>query len=139
MLNILLQDLFKQVETELKKEDFTKDFLQKIKENQNPQFLNELITSLLKEPHATKEPEQEIKKEESKYSIDDLVEYYLSNLNETFIHLVNKDKYVVLDVVNIISEDQAKFPTSIVYFDKQLKTTWCRPIVEFSQKFKQLA
>ena len=54
---------------------------------------------------------------------------------QTYRHNVKGTLYVVKEVVNTKTTSPAEFPVSVVYFDKQLETTWCRPLKEFLQKF----
>lgn len=69
-------------------------------------------------------------------SIEELLQHYSPLLCETFFHKVKKTKYVLLEIVNVNSSDPNKFPVSVIYYDKQLKTKWCRPLVEFHNNFK---
>lgn len=69
-------------------------------------------------------------------SISDLSDNYLQKTNLTFIHKEKQTEYILLDVVNSKSTDQEKFPTMVVYYDKQLQTKWCRSLIEFDQKFE---
>ena len=54
---------------------------------------------------------------------------------QTYRHNAKGTLYVVKEVVNTKTNSPAEFPVSVVYFDKQLETTWCRPLKEFLQKF----
>ena len=53
------------------------------------------------------------------------------NIEQIFPELSN-----LIDIINKESTDSVKFPVSAVYRDKQNKTIWCRPLIEFHEKFK---
>lgn len=69
-------------------------------------------------------------------SIEALLQHYSPLVCETFFHKTKKTKYVLLEIINVNSTDHNKFPVSVIYYDKQLQTKWCRPLVEFHNNFK---
>lgn len=54
---------------------------------------------------------------------------------QTYRHNTKRTIYIVKEVVNTKTQDNDKFPVSVVYFDKQLETTWCRPLSVFIKNF----
>lgn len=79
-----------------------------------------------------------ITEKEPNTTLEALIKHYLSQINEHFIHVEKRTKYLLVDIINLKSTDQQKFPVSVVYFDKQQQTKWCRPLVDFHSKFKQV-
>lgn len=73
---------------------------------------------------------------EKKTNIKELICHYVLLKEHTFMHNTNKNKYLLINIINKESTDSVKFPVSAVYKDKQSKTIWCRPLVEFHEKFK---
>lgn len=73
---------------------------------------------------------------EKKKDIKELICHYALLKEHTFMHNTNKNKYLLIDIINKESTDSVKFPVSAVYLDKQNKTIWCRPLIEFHEKFK---
>ena len=69
-------------------------------------------------------------------SVEELLQHYAPLVYETFFHKTKKTKYVLLEIVNVNSTDHNKFPISVIYYDKQFQTKWCRPLVEFHNNFK---
>lgn len=105
-----------------------KKYLEELKQDLKKIPLEKTILDILGQYNTTEKNSQE--------SVKDLSAYYLTQINETFMHTVKKTKYVLIDVINLQSKDQVKFPVSVVYYDKQLQTKWCRPLVEFHNNFK---
>ena len=101
--------------------------------------LKDLITDIKKEFNTPTQEQpdtkQESSQETSKESVEELIKNYSNLVDQTFIHHKNGKSYLLIDILNKLSEDQNKFPTSVVYLDLQLKTKWCRPLVEFHSNF----
>lgn len=69
-------------------------------------------------------------KEENK--TEDLFNYYFKLKEQTFINNVNRQKYILIDI--IINEEDNMYFT--VYVNKQTKTRLCRSLVDFHSNFK---
>lgn len=89
-----------------------------------------------KENNTSTTPESKKTEEVFPISVEELLRYYAPLVCETFFHKAKKTKYVLLEIVNVNSNNQDKFPVSVIYYDKQLQTKWCRPLVEFHNNFK---
>lgn len=68
-------------------------------------------------------------------TLQELIQKYQSLIFSTFMHKSKKTTYLLLDIFNVQTTDNVAFPVMVSYFDKKLKTTWCRPLVEFNDKF----
>lgn len=100
------------------------------------------LSSLLKEivDEATQilnlNEQKDSSQKEDVIDAEKLVKYYSNLINETFMHTRKRTQYVLLELLNVKSTDSDKFPIMASYYDKQLKTKWCRPLTEFHQNFK---
>lgn len=117
LVNLLLKDILKQVkDTPIPKNvDLEKGI---------ETFINTFIKS----------EKEEVKKETSVNK--EMINYYNNLINETFIHTSKRTKYVLLELLNTETTDITKFPVLVSYYDKQLKTKWCRPLLDFHNNFK---
>lgn len=94
------------------------------------------ILQLRKEDKASNSEEDLKSKTVITPTVEELLRYYAPLVCETFIHKTKRTKYVLIEIVNTNSTNQDKFPVSVIYYDKQLQTKWCRPLVEFHNNFK---
>lgn len=147
--NPLLSAIFGQVLNELKgtkipksKEELQTSLTELLKDvdinNLHKEIpISSLLNSLFSQnQEKVKEEEEEEEELKVDVTIKEVVAYYNSVINETFIHTKKRTKYVLLELLNVQSTDIDKFPILVSYYDKQLKTKWCRPLVEFHNKFK---
>ena len=106
-----------------------------IKGNQDPlSALFDLLGGSIKVEVQQAEEEQsqaEIKQDEVALAVATL----FNKNGQLFFHAEKGTPYLFLNITNVKSTDQVKFPTTVTYFDFNNETVWSRPVVEFVKKF----